>query len=405
MKRNMVLLWLAWFVLLYGFQWLVTTRLQLKQPDEAVIWSAGETMPSSNDGKIYLSDPFMNRQVAWDSEYYVGIAVGGYDDSAAGAVRNPSTGQLVIKNYSFFPLYPYLMRVVAFPLNLFGLSAIGTATLAGSIVTLLGTLAGMFALWELTRDQFDEESGWRAVFYMLIFPSAFFFAQIYTEGLFVGLAFWSLAFTKRKQWVWASLLGMLAAWTRAHGAALTLPLLVAWLMSVDWKSDVRSQLNWKWALQGLCALLPIGAYCVWRISPLGEGWAELQAFYFGRGLMTLESSANSWKDAFFYARYMSTEGLIYFGIEVFAIIVALIGSIWLMRRDPIVASFSLAVILLSVFSGSAQSMARYMLIVPAMFISLGYFGRNKIFDKVWTIASLLLMGMSVLLFSYDMWVG
>jgi hypothetical protein len=240
---------------------------------------------------------------------------------------------------------------------------------------------------------------------MLIFPSAFFFAQIYTEGLFVGLAFCSLVLTKRKEWIWASLLGMLAAWTRAHGAALALPLLVAWVMSVNWKSDIRSQLNWKWALQGLFALLPLGAYYVWRTSPLGEGWAELQVFYFGRGLMSIEQSIGSWKDAFLYACYMSQEGLIYFTIEVFAIVVALVGSIWLIRRDPIVALFSLAVVLLSIFSGSAQSMARYMLIAPALFILLGYCGRNKIFDKAWTLASILLMGMSVLLFSYDMWVG
>jgi hypothetical protein len=198
---------------------------------------------------------------------------------------------------------------------------------------------------------------------------------------------------------------MLAAWTRAHGAALTLPLLMAWLMSIDWKTGLRAQISWKWALQGLLALLPVGAYYVWRISPLGQGWAELQSFYFGRGLMTMGSSIESWKDAYTYARYMSTEGLIYFSIEVFAIIVALIGSIRLIKLDPLVASFSLAVILLSVFSGSAQSMARYMLIVPAMFISLGSFGKSIIFDRVWTIASLLLMGMSVLLFSYDMWVG
>jgi hypothetical protein len=406
MKKNLFLLWACWFLLLYGFQWLVTTRLQLKQPDTAVFWSEYETMPSSNYGKIYLLDPFMNRQVAWDSEYYVGIAVGGYDDPEAGAVTNPSNGHQVIKNYSFFPLYPYLIRAVALPFGIFrSLSPIGAATLAGSIVTLLGTLAGMLALYELTRDLFDEESGWRAAFYMLIFPSAFFFAQIYTEGLFVGLAFWSLALTKRKQWIWASILGMFAAWTRAHGAALALPLLLAWVLSLDWKAALRPQLTWKWVLQGGLAFLPLIAYYIWRTSPLGEGWAELQSFYFGRGLMTLESSVNSWKDGFFYARYMSTEGLIYFMIEVFTIVVALIATIWLFRRDPIVASFSLAVILLSVFSGSAQSMARYMLIVPAMFIALGYFGRNKIFDRVWTIASLLLMGMSVLLFSYDMWVG
>jgi len=172
-KRNLILLWTAWFILLYGFQWLVTTRLQVKQPDEAVSWSANETMPHSNDGKIYLLEPFMNRQVAWDSEYYIGIAVGGYDDPEAGTARNPVTGLSVIKNYSFFPLYPYIMRALALPLSLFGLSTVGTATLAGSIVTLLGTLAGMFALWDLTKSLFDEESAWRTVFYMLIFPPHF----------------------------------------------------------------------------------------------------------------------------------------------------------------------------------------------------------------------------------------
>ncbi len=405
MKRNLVLLWLAWFALLYGFQWLVTTRLQVKQPDEAVSWSSSETMPHSNDGKIYLLEPFMNRQVAWDSEYYLGIAVGGYDDPQAGSARNPATGLLVIKNYSFFPLYPYITRALAFPLRIFGMSAIATATLAGAIVSLIGTLAGMFALWDLNRGLFDEESSWRSVFYMLIFPSAFFYAQIFTEGLFIGLAFSALALMKRKQWVWASLLGMLAAWTRAHGAALALPLLLAWVMSIDWKSEIRSQLNWKWILQGLFALLPLAAYYIWRTSPLGDGWAQLQEFYFGRGLMTIEKSIGSWKDALFYARYMSAEGLIYFSIEVFTTIVALIGSIWLIRRDPIVALFSLAVVLLSIFSGSAQSMARYMLIAPATFIFLGNCGKNKVFDKAWTMASLLLMGMSVLLFSFDMWVG
>jgi len=297
------------------------------------------------------------------------------------------------------------MSAVAFPLRIFGLSAIGTATLAGSIITLLGTLAGLFAVWDLTQGLFDEDSAWRAVFYMLVFPSAFFFAQIYTEGLFVGLAFSALMLTKRKQWVWASILGFLAAWTRAHGAAMALPLLLAWIINTDWKSNLRSQLTWKWFLQGLLAFLPLIGYFIWRTSPLGKGWEELQAFYFGRGLMTIESSLQSWKDAYFYARYVSQEGLIYFGIEVFTILLGLICSIWLIRRDPIVALFSLAVVVLSVFSGSAQSMARYMLIAPSIFITLGYWGKNKVVDKAWTLISILLMGMSVLLFSYDMWVG
>ncbi|MBK8419660.1 hypothetical protein [Candidatus Villigracilis saccharophilus] len=405
MKRYLILLWLAWFVLIYGFQWVATTRTELQRPDRSVFWSAGETTFASNSDKIYLNEPFMNRQVAWDSEYYLGIAVGGYDDPEAGRVQNPATGQMVIKNYSFFPFYPYIMRALVLPLNLFGLSPIGTATLAGLIVTLLGTLAGMFALWDLTLHLFDEETAQRAIFYMLIFPSAFFFAQIYTEGLFVGLAFSSLALTKRKQWALASLLGMLAALTRAHGAALCLPLIFAWIMNINWKSKISTQVNWEWLLQGLFALLPFAAYFIWRISPLGEGWAELQSFYFGRGLMSIQSSVASWYNAFAYARATGQEALIYFSIEVLTTITALLGSIWLIRRDPIVSLFSLAVVLLSIFSGSAQSMARYMLIAPAMFIMLGHLGKNKVFDKAWTLASILLMGMSVLLFSFDLWVG
>lgn len=167
--RNIVLFWLPWVVIILAFQWIVTTRLTIKHPDLAIVWTKSETMPTSNRGKIYLLEPFLNRQVAWDSEYYVGIAVGGYDDPKAGAVVNPATGKKVIKNYSFFPFYPYVMRVFAWPLKLLGLNPIATASLAGVVVAALGTLAGLLALWDMTRPYFEEEDSYRVVFYALIF--------------------------------------------------------------------------------------------------------------------------------------------------------------------------------------------------------------------------------------------
>jgi len=403
--RTLVLIWLGWFLVLYGFQSLVTARLALARPDHAVSWSEYETLPSSNKGKIYLLEPFLNRQVAWDSEYYVGIAVGGYADPEAGQVVNPATGLPVIKNYSFFPLYPYLMRGLAYPLSVLGLNPIATASLAGVVITLVGTLAGMVALWHLTQEHFGEDSAFRAVFYLLIFPTGFFLAQVYTEGLFIGLSFWCLLMIKRHQWVWATVLAVFAAWTRAHGAALALPLAVAWLAQFDWKSNPLKQIDRQKVLTALAVLLPLGAYLIWRNSVLGLGWAELQEFYFGRGLMTIQRSIGSWKENFFYARYMSEEGQVYFGIEILAILVATVSAVWLLRRDPAVALYSLAVILLSVFSGSAQSMARYMLIAPATFIVLGAWGATRAFDRTWTLASCLLMGMSAMLYSFDFWVG
>ena len=404
---NIILLWLAWVVILLSFQWIVTTRLEIKHPDLAVSWTEGQTRPSSNEGKIYLLEPFMNRQVAWDSEYYVGIAVGGYDDPKAGTVINPATGNTVIRNYSFFPLYPYVMRMFALPLRLLGLeNPLAAASLAGVVVAVLGTLAGMLALWDMSRPYFEEEDAYRAVFYALIFPTAFFFAMVYTEGLFIGLAFGALALSKRGHWVWASILGLLAAWTRAHGAALVLPLLLFWLMQIKWREPLRPQMTWKWLLRGLLALLPLAGYLLWRFSALGQGWAELQELVYSRGLMSIGGSIEDWKRAFDYARSMRAgDGQIYFAIEAGSVLLASIASFWLIRRDPAVALFSLAVVLLSIFSGYAQSMARYMLITPALYIFLAHLGKNKTFDRAWTIFSILLLGMEASLFAVDMWVG
>ena len=401
--RNLILLWIAWFTILYIFQWMVTTRLDIQRPDYAVSWSASQTQKDGNAGKIYLTEPFLNRQVAWDSEYYLSIAVGGYDDPEAARAQDPVTGIKWPINYSFFPAYSYLTRAFTWPLSFFNLNPIATASLAGVIVSLLGTLAGMIALWDMTQAYLNENDALRAAFYMLIFPSGFFLAQVYTEGLFIGLAFWTLALSNRKQWFWAGVLALLASWTRAHGGLLFIPLGVAWLRAVDW-DNLQKSITWKWVLQGFWSLLPLIGYLLWRNSHLGAGWAALQPLYFGRGVLTFQSSIDSWKQAY---QYSSTVGpaLIYFIIEVASVLMAFIASLLLLRKHPEAAAFSLEIVMFSAFSGSAQSEARYMLVAPALFIVLGRLGRNKTFDRAWTILSLLLMGMSVMLFSFDMWVG
>jgi hypothetical protein len=312
----------------------------------------------------------------------------------------------VIKNYSFFPFYPYVIRIFAWPLERIGLNPLAAASLAGVVVAVLGALAGLLALWDMTRPYFEEEVADRTIFYALIFPTAFFFAMVYTEGLFIGLAFGALALSKRGHWFWASILGLLAAWTRAHGAALVLPLLVFWLMQIQWRELVKPQLTWKWFAQGAFAFLPVVGYLLWRYSDLGMGWAELQSFFFGRGLMPISRSIADWKRAFAYASsFGGGSAQIYFGIEVGSVLLALIASLWLLRQDLTVAFFSLAVVFLSVFSGSAQSMARYMIVAPAPYIFLAQLGKNKTFDRAWTLLSILLLGMEASLFAVDMWVG
>jgi hypothetical protein len=298
------------------------------------------------------------------------------------------------------------MRILMIPLAVFGLNRIATASLAGVIISLLGTLAGMVALFDLTHEYIEEKGAMRAVFYMLIFPTGFFLAQVYTEGIFVGLAFWTLALTRRKQWLLASLLAVLAAWTRAQGAILVLALGIAWLRQIEWKKPMIPQLrDWKLIIQAILVLLPVAAFLAWRYSALGTGWAILQPGYFGRGFMLIRQTLGSWKWSFFDYTFGVDQSMVYYGIEFLAILLALISPFTIWRKYPEAAAFSLAVVVLSLFSGSAQSLARYVIVTPAIYMMLARLGKNKVFDYSWTMLSLLLMGMEVMLFSFDMWVG
>src|SRR5512138_928241 len=134
--RTIVLIWLAWVLIVIAFQALATARIAPKYPDNAQEWTTKFTGEGYQDGHVYLLEPFMNHQVAWDSEYYLAIAVGGYDDPATDLVGPPENQ--VTKSYAFLPFYPLLVRIAMFPLRLFGLTPIATATLAGVIVSALG---------------------------------------------------------------------------------------------------------------------------------------------------------------------------------------------------------------------------------------------------------------------------
>jgi hypothetical protein len=401
--RALVSLWVAWFCVVYVFQALVTARLDVRRPDLAVFWTRTETAANSQDNKPYLLEPFLNRQVSWDSEYYLSIALAGYDDPIGRRLPPTAPAPLPL-NYAFFPLYPWAMRPFLLLFLLFGLAPIAAASLAGVVVALLGTLGGLVALWDLARDELGPEGGLRAAFFLLIFPTGFFLAQVYTEGLFTGLAFGALALARRRRWGWAALLAALAALTRAHGAALALPLLASWLLTFDRRRPLRPQLTPARLLPGLLALAPLAVYLAWRLSALGQNWHVIQIYFFRRGLLALGESLSSWAQAFDYAQ-TSAPAAVYFWLEVASIALAALAGLALLRRQPAVALFSLAVVLLSVFSGVAQSLARYVLVAPATFLWLAALGRRPVFDRAWTMASLLLFGLSAMLFSFDMWVG
>jgi hypothetical protein len=429
--RTLIAIWLGWVIVMFAFQALVTARLDLARPDFALDWTVSETAAGSQAGKIYLNEPFLNTHVSWDSEYYLAIASGGYEDPNISRINaslgdgSPWTGiwPFVIPpevsarmgislSYAFFPFYPLVMRLLMFPLALFGLNQIATATLAGVFVSTLGTLAAMLALYELARTELGEEGGLRAAFYLLIFPSGFFLAQVYTEGLFVGLAFSSLMLMRRGHRNWAALLAVMATFTRAVGIVLAIPLLFDWLRTgewrefdLEWRQVYFKGLPWKALGQALIALSPVIAFLLWRVSFYGLAFSKVEDEFFGRGLFSLGDMFINWASAFRALFGSNPQAAAYYWIEGGGIVLGFTACLAGLRRHPDLAWFGLLVVLLSFTSGPAQGMHRYILAAPPVFLFLARLGRSPAFDRTWTIASILLMGMYAMLFSFDMWTG
>ncbi len=429
-KRTIFFIWLGWVVIMLAYQVYVPARLELARPDYALIWTPSQTEADSQSDKPFLLEDFLNQHVSWDSEFYLAIAIDGYESPVIRRIGTTYiTGSLIASwpflpsgvagvregiplTYAFFPFYPLMIRLLSYPLSILGLTPIATATLAGLVISLLGTLAGMQALYELAKDELGDEGGLRAAFYLIIFPSGFFLAQVYTEGLFIGLAFWSLVLIRRRQRGWAALLAVFATFTRAVGVVLILPLFISWVkegewmkLDLEWREIYFKGLPWKTIRNGLIIAAPVIAFFIWKISYFGMAFSKVEDEFFGRGLLLLGTSFNSWSDSVLILFGDNPQAAAYYLIEWGGIILGLTSCIVGFKRHPDLAIFGLMVVFLSFTSGQAQGMHRYILPAPPLFLFLSRLGKNLTFDRVWTIASVLLMGILATLFTFDMWTG
>jgi hypothetical protein len=406
--RTIVLIWLAWATIVIAFQGWMRARIAPQWPDRSLSWTTAFTGQGYQEGQKYLVEPFMNNQVAWDSEYYLAIAVGGYDDPATDLV-GPATNQVTL-SYAFLPFYPLLIRLFAFPLSILGLNPIATATLAGVIVSALGALGGMFALYDLTRDALGENGALRAAFYLIIFPTGFFLVQVYTEGVFVGLAFGCMAMLRRENWLMAAILASCTVLTRAVGIAIFIPMLVNWLrtsdwMGLEWRQIFHQGIPWTSLKRALFVFAPLITFLIWKFSYYGIAFDFVEKQFFGSTFMnpgrTFFVWVEAWRSIFMGIPPRTANYILIFLIFMLGVL----ACFKTIKRYPEAAWFSLAVILISAGSGPPSGIHRYILTTPAIFIYLAGLGENPIFDRLWTLISILWMGALTTLFALDMWVA
>ncbi len=136
----------------------------------------------------------------WDTGFYMVIAKFGYQK---------------VEQTAFFPLYGLLERAL--------LPITHDPLVAGLIISDIAGFFLLIVLYQLVREDFNEERANRVVLYLSLFPTAFFLASGYNEALFLCLAVLSFYNMRHGQWWLAGLFGFFASLTRSAGIFLLIP--------------------------------------------------------------------------------------------------------------------------------------------------------------------------------------
>jgi hypothetical protein len=196
----------------------------------------------------------------WDAEWFLTIARNGYDEVSA----------------AFFPLYPSLVALL------------GSSLVWGTLLSLVAAGLGAWCVSEIARARLGPDAARDTVLILALFPTAFVFTAVYSEGLFLLLTAASfLAAERGRPWL-AGVAGGLAVATRTLGLAL-LPALVYLL----WPRSLRQS----WRLVPLL-LLPaaVGIYALYLDRELGDAFAftNAQTSEWDRELATLGPLSGVW---------------------------------------------------------------------------------------------------------------
>ena len=329
---------------------------------------------------------FLDLLARWDSQWYQWIVQEGY-------WLRP--GQR--SNVAFFPLYPMAIDLVA--------PFVGNNTvLAGVIVSNVAFLALLIVLYQLTRLESDShQTASRTVFYLAIFPTSFFFSMMYTESLFLFFIVAAIYFARKRLWVWAALMGLLAGTARVVGVLTWGLIMWEWLRVHGWNIEaIHRKQSWLNLWAGLkrdwidilvIAVIPLGLLSYMFF--LQQNFKDPVAFSTVQSAWGREN-IGPWAVIARDIRVLSSEGMglgnlsRILNLTTLAVILGISVAIW-RRLGAGYALFTLLALLIPATSAS-QSLIRYAIVCFPVFMILGMWGKHTTFDRVYTTFAAVLLG-------------
>ncbi|MFI6153218.1 hypothetical protein ACIBCA_11030 [Kitasatospora sp. NPDC051170] len=219
----------------------------------------------------------------WDGVWYQRIAENGYNPQLIPLHGFPRA-TFYENSSAFFPLYPWLMRLVG---AVTGLGPYGS----GIVVSVLASLVAAAGIFAVAERLGGVRAGVIAAVIWGLFPGSGVEWAVYSDSLFVALSAWACYCVMTRSWLTAGALTLVAGLNRPTAAALIAAVSVSALVALIRGRDgvarpLTAMLITPWGLVGYIA------WVGWRMGDWG-GYFKLQRGawnrYFDGGASTLST--------------------------------------------------------------------------------------------------------------------
>ena len=325
------------------------------------------------DQRIWTNNVWLDIWGVWDTGWYLDISQNGYTAS-------PPDELISFKNnVVFFPLYPLLMRFLG--------SITGDHYIAGVIISNFSLIVACIYLYKLVRLDSGEDSAFRAVKYLLLFPISFILSGVFTESLYLALTLMCFYYARTGKWQLAGIFGFFLSLTRSIGVLIILPLLYEGMMSLF--KEKRALKSFKEQKRRILPLLYLS------LIPLGTISYMAFNFYLNGDFLAFVHGQTAW------GRYQGNpleflidgyHGSMYTTFE--AVVTAIFILIFILFFKKIRFSYWL-LCMYSVFiplSTGIQSMPRYILVIFPLYILFADISKNRMSEDIFTLFFAIMQG-------------
>ena len=266
----------------------------------------------------------------WDGQWYLHIAEQGYPRR----LPTDDTGAIQQNAWAFYPLFPFLSRV------LMDLTHLDFYVVGSTLSLLLGFVAAV-AMGMLLRDRLGERFTLATIVLWASMPAAVVLQVGYTEAMAMALLTLFLLALSRERWLWAMSLALLLGLTRPIAVPIGAVTVVA--LWCRWRERTDRPLVPTEVAAGLAALA--GCVVSGLLWPAIAGAVTGQANAYTATMATWRGSGRiepvkPWLDMSRYY-FGQTWGPVWLTVIFVAIAVMVLGP-WAIRLGPQLRTWSLA---------------------------------------------------------------